>query len=305
MREAFKVAKWEFSQNLKDKQFLFVTFLIPAIMFITSLFIVWTSSLPLRESHFENRVPFQAPPFEEFEGMLSLLVSVGFAFLFMFVALMSGTLVAQNVIKEKQSRVVEILLSSISPQELMAGKILGFGGLGLVQAAIWVSIALFLLFGFGSYLGLPTLLETGLLTKLPWGKVLLYMPYFVLGYLLIASLSAGIGATMKDYLSGNQLLVSLLLLPVMLPFLLYSLILTDPNHVVVRIFSFVPPTMPGMMMLRTSVASVPGWEIATTLIVLAFSVLLAMRLAGKIFQTGILLYGKSASLKEIWRWMRA
>ena len=303
MHEAFKVAKWEFSQNLKDKQFLFVTFLIPIIMLGTGALAVWMSSMPVRELPYGGRAPLDAP--EELKAMLDKVVSVGFAFLFMFVALMSGTLVAQNVIKEKQSRVVEILLSSISPQKLMAGKILGFGGLGLVQAAIWASMALFLLFGFGSYLGLPAILEPGLLKKLPWGKVLLYLPYFVLGYLLIASLSAGIGATMKDYLSGNQLLVSLLLLPAMLPFMLYGLILTDPHHIIVRTFSFVPPTMPGVIMLRTSAASVPSGEIVATLVVLAFSVLLAMRLAGKIFQTGVLLYGKSASLKEIWRWMRA
>lgn len=305
MREALKVAKWEFSQNLKDKQFLFVTFLIPIIMLGTGALAVWMSSMPVRELPAAGRAPLTPPLTEELEAMLDQIVSVGFAFLFMFVALMSGTLVAQNVIKEKQSRVVEILLSSISPQKLMAGKILGFGGLGLVQAAIWVSMALFLFFGFGSYLGLPAILEPALLKKLPWGKVLLYLPYFVLGYLLIASLSAGIGATMKDHLSGNQLLVSLLLLPVMLPFMLSGLILTDPHHIIVRTFSFVPPTMPGVIMLRTSAASVPSGEIVATLAVLAFSVLLAMRLAGKIFQTGILLYGKSASLKEIWRWMRA
>jgi ABC-2 type transport system permease protein len=234
---------------------------------------------------------------------IEFAISIVFAFLFVFVVMFSGTLVLQNVIREKQSRVVEVLLSSISARELMAGKILGFGGLGLVQAGIWVLVGLGALFLIGPYFGLPVFtLLTLFLAYLPWEKLLLYLVYFALGYLLVASLSAGMGATMSELMTGQQLQSLIVVLPSVLPFMIFSIILEAPNSSIARLFSFFPLTIPGMMILRTAVASLPWWEISATIGILIISIILGMRVAGKIFEVGILMYGKSLSLREIWRW---
>jgi len=313
MRSSLRVARWEFVQNLKNRQFLLFTIIFPLI-----LFGIMTLSMLLGAS--EIRQALSAVDQEGFKpenlsidikAGISLGIAMAFAFLFLFVAMFSGTLVLQDIVKEKRSRTVEILLSSISPVELMTGKILGFGLLGLVQAAIWVLVGLTILLLVGPYIGLPVpIILAGLLPFIPWGKLFLYLLYFILGYLMLAGMSAGMGATLTDVMSGQQLQSLIIVFPPILPFMLFGLILKEPHSLMALIFSFIPPFTPGMMMIRTAaamqpnMAAVPAWEIIATLAVLAFSIFIVTRIAGRIFEIGILMYGKSASLREIWRWAR-
>jgi len=304
------VAKWEFLGTLKNRQFVLFTTIFP-LVFLGIGFL----SIFLAEPDFRGTLKAVDPQMlqeqlKEATGVdprqaISTVVAVVFAFIFLFVVLFSGTFVLQNVVREKQSRMVELLLAAISPRELLSGKILAFGALGLVQALIWVAVGLLTLLVVGPYLGIPTWPLLGLiLAYLPWDNLVLFGIYFVLGYLFIASFSAGMGATMTDVLSGQQLQSLLIALPAALPLMIFSVIIADPQGFLPQLFSFIPPTIPGTMMLRLAVASVPGWEVAASLLVLLVTILVVMRLAGKVFEIGILMYGKSASLREIWRWMR-
>ncbi|MCS6936987.1 MAG: ABC transporter permease [Candidatus Bipolaricaulota bacterium] len=237
-----------------------------------------------------------------------LTISVGFAIIFLlfFITMNSISWILYSVISEKRNRVVEILLSSITAYDLMSGKILGLGGLALVQAAIWAVVGLTVIFVGGPYVGIPTTaIGLAILPFLAWEKLLLYLAYFVLGYLLLAALSAALSAIMSDDLqSASSFGFSLVFIPPILPLMLFSLVLEKPDHVILKIVSFFPPATPGMMILRTAVGDVPWWEVLLSLIVLALGTYGTMRLAGKIFKTGILMYGKSPTLRELWRWVK-
>jgi ABC-2 type transport system permease protein len=310
MKSTLAVAKWEFVGTIKNRQFILFTTLFPLIFlgfgFLSILLAEPELGGALKAVDPEMlRQQLEAATGVEPAQAISSVVAVVFAFIFLFVVLFSGTFVLQNIVREKQSRVVELLLAAISPRELLYGKILAFGALGLVQAAIWVAVGVLALLVVGPYLGVPTWpLFALILSYLPWDKLMLFAIYFALGYLFIASFSAGMGATMTDILSGQQLQSLLIALPAALPLLIFSLILAEPQGFLPRLFSFLPPTIPGTMMLRLAVAPIPIWEIALSLVVLLGAIIVVMHLAGKVFEIGILMYGKSASLREIWRWAR-
>lgn len=251
----------------------------------------------------------QAAPEAAMEQLKAgITVGVGFVIilLLLFITMNSISWILYGVISEKRNRIVELVLSSIRAHDLMTGKILGLGGLALVQAFIWAAVGLTLIFVGGPYVGLPTsVISLAILTFLAWEKILLYLAYFVLGYLFLAALTAAVSATLSDDLqSASSFGMSLVFLPPILPIMLFSLVLRNPDHIALKIISFLPPSMPGMMILRTAVSPVPWWEILLSVLVLALATYGMMRLAGKIFQVGILMYGKSPTLRELWRWVR-
>ncbi len=238
-----------------------------------------------------------------------ITIGVGFVIILflLFITMNSISWIMSGVISEKRNRVVELVLSSIRARDLMAGKIVGLGGLALLQALIWAVVGLTIIFIGGPAVGLPTsVISLAILPLLAWEKILLYLVYFVLGYLFLASLTAAVSATLSDDLqSASSFGMSLVFLPPLLPVMLFSLVLGNPDHIALRIISFFPPSTPGMMILRTAVSAAPWWEILFSVIVLAVATYGMMRLAGKIFQIGILMYGKSPTLKELWRWVRS
>jgi ABC-2 type transport system permease protein len=319
MKNALAVAKWEFTGTLRNRQFIFFTILFPLIFLgfglLSILLIQNSAGAPSVQNPQVANQPFEI---HNPEQVVPLWVAIALAFIFLFVVLFSGTFVLQNIVREKQSRVVELLLAAVSPKDLIYGKILAFGVLGLVQVLIWVAVGFAALLVIGPYAHIPTWPLLGILyAYMPWGKLVLFIAYFVLGYLFIASFSAGMGATMTDVLSGQQLQSLIIALPSALPFLIFNVILTDPNGFLPQLFSFIPPAIPGTMMLRLAVSprpsllpdlppvpAVPAWEVIVSLLVLLVSTLLMMRLAAKVFEVGILMYGKSATLREIWHWVR-
>ncbi|MCD5417930.1 ABC transporter permease [Candidatus Bipolaricaulota bacterium] len=227
-------------------------------------------------------------------GFAAIGVPIGIATLLIIATMISGGMLTQSVIKEKDNRVVELIMSSVSPRDFMVGKILGYGATSLVQLTIWVAIALPIA---SHYFNIPL----GIVT---WSQWIIYLAYFVLGYLLTATLYATMGAAMKDAQSGSQLQGIIGMLPAV-PLFILSVIIASPDLLWIRIMGFIPPFTPGVMLLRMAAGRVLWWEIALSLILLAGFVYLLMRLAAKIFQVGILMYGKSANLAEMWRWVKS
>lgn len=255
------------------------------------------------------QITVQAAPEAAIEQLKAgVTVGVGFVIilLLLFITMNSISWIMYGVISEKRNRVVELVLSSIQAHELMTGKILGLGGLALVQAFIWAVVGLTIIFVGAPYIGLPTsVISLAILPFLAWEKILLYLAYFVLGYLFLAAMTAAVSATLSDDLqSASSFGISLVFLPPFLPLMLSSLVLINPDHITLKIISFFPPSTPGMMILRMAVSSVPWWEILLSVLVLALATYGMMRLAGKIFQVGILMYGKSPTLRELWRWVK-
>lgn len=220
-------------------------------------------------------------------------VSFGFAFLLVLATLITAGVVMNAVIAEKTSRTVEIVLSSITPRDLLIGKVLGYGAIGILQVAVWVTVALVAASRF-----LP-----GIWTALSPQAVVVAVGYFVLGYLFIASLYALVGAMMRDLQSSSQSVSWVAIIPAV-PLFLISFIIQFPDAPWVRGMGFIPPFTATTMLFRTAAMTVPLWEIVATMAVLAVADYLLVRLAAKVFEVGMLMYGKAATPREVWRWIR-
>jgi len=211
-------------------------------------------------------------------------------FLFMGIVGISQMLV-NSTIEEKGSRVYEVLLSSVSPFQLMAGKVLGICAVGFTLLALWTGggIAAASLQGMD---GIVTGQQVGL-----------FVTYYVLGFLLIASLMVAVGSACNTLKEAQNLMAPLSML-LALPLLLSILVLKNPNGMFATVASFFPPFTPFLMMARVSaVPGPPTWQIWASLLLLVLATYLAIRLAARVFRVGILMYGKPPKLSEIWRWM--
>ena len=213
-------------------------------------------------------------------------------FLVMTIFFSSGYLL-QSVTEEKENRVIEIIISSIRPMELMAGKILGMGALGLTQVLIWVLSTL----GFG--IGAVAFLAAAGAGKIPANVLILGIVFYVLGYLLYAILMAGVG-TLGATAQESQQLAGLFSLFAAIPYMLSGFLFANANAPIARVLSFFPLTAPTMMMMRLPLAKVPVIDIAGSIIGLLLAIPLALWGSTKLFRFGLLIYGKRPTLKEIW-----
>lgn len=217
-------------------------------------------------------------------------------FFFMYMMFLGVLLAAQplltSIIEEKSSRVVEVLLSAVSPFELMAGKILGLGGIGLTVVALWSGAA---------YLGARW---QGINVEVGSGLLVYFAVYYVLGFLLFSSILAGIGSICNTLKEAQSLMMPVTLIFV-LPLMSWFNLAQHPEGTYAKVLSFVPPLTPLVMVLRLSASSqVSVLEVIGSVAVLAASVLIAMWAGAKLFRTGILMYGKRPSVREVLRWLR-
>lgn len=230
------------------------------------------------------------------ESMLERVIPGAFAAVVMLSIVFTGMAIFQSASQEKKDKIAEIILSSLTPADLMQGKIIGYFVLGLVQVVVFIVIALPVLiwkidFPVIEYLLVPELL------------VLLLIA--ILGYLLYAALFVGIGATMADMSTAGNFQGFVMMLPFS-PFLFIGPVFSDPSGFFAQLGSYIPFTSPGVLILRLSLLEEWPWvEIIIAIAVLIVSVWIFMKLAGKVFQTGILMYGKNATPGEIWKWIRA
>ena len=226
-------------------------------------------------------------------SLMAFIAPFMFGMVLIFSAMFSGQVMMYGVIKEKRNRIVEILLSSVSSLDLMLGKIFGFGLLGLMQIAIWLSVGLFV---GGRFIDLQHIAMTP-------GDLIPSVLFFIGGYLLFSAMFATMGATMKDAESSSQMQGLVILIPV-LPVFIASAILMSPNTLWVKVVSYIPPFIPVTMLLRTAATTIPWWELATTFTVLLISIWVTIKLGAKIFDRGILLFDKSMGLKDLRDMMR-
>src|SRR5690625_570465 len=233
----------------------------------------------------------------ESEGdFLERIIPGALAGIILFSIVISGMMIFQSASQEKKDKIAEIILSSVTPNELMQGKIIGYFVLGIVQVFIWIAISLpAIIWKFDipifEHLFVPELV------------VLLFIA--VLGYLLFASIFVGIGATIEDVSTSGNFQGMVLMLP-FIPFMLIGPVISDPSGIVTKIAGYIPFTSPGVLLIRLSMLEEWPWvEIIVAIVILIISVWVFIKLAGKIFKTGILMYGKNASPKEIWKWLRA
>ena len=221
------------------------------------------------------------------------------AFLLSFTVVMYGMNVGRSVIQEKTSRIFEVMLATVRPGDLLAGKLIGIGAVGLTQITIWlVAAGLFA----GSALGARTL-AGDLKVHVSGPEVVLFCLYFVLGYALYSTLFAGLASTC-DTEQELQQYSPLAAVPIWLSFGMIAFIVSNPNSIWSVAISMFPPCAPITMFLRLASQFPPYWQIALSLGLMAVSVYILLWLASRIYRVGILMYGKRATLPEMLRWLR-
>ena len=236
--------------------------------------------------------------------------------IYMFI-FMYGTMVMRGVIEEKTSRIVEVIISSVKPFQLMMGKILGVALVGLTQFALWILLTIAiasvaeLMFMDASSLTteLDSTQQSVLLSELSnlTGGINLvqifisFIFYFLAGYLMYSSLFAAVGSAV-DAESDTQQFVLPITIPLILAFILIQPIMENPDGPLAFWMSIIPFTSPVIMMVRLPFG-VANWELTLSMGILILSFVLTTYLAGKIYRTGILMYGKKTSYKELWKWL--
>lgn len=230
------------------------------------------------------------------EGMLERIIPGAFAAVVMLSIVFTGMAIFQSASQEKKDKIAEIILSSLTPADLMQGKIIGYFVLGIIQLIVYVAIIL------------PVLLwkiDMPIMEYLLVPELAVLLLIAVLGYLLYAALFVGIGATMADISTAGNFQGLVMMLPFS-PFLFIGPVFSDPSGFWAQLGSYIPFTSPGVLILRLSLLEEWPWvEIGIAVAILAISVWIFMKLAGKVFKTGILMYGKNATPGEIWKWIRA
>ncbi len=251
-------------------------------------------------------------------------VSFAAGILIYMILLIYGMMVMRGVMEEKMNRIAEVIVSSIKPFQLMLGKIIGIGAVGLTQFSIWIILVFVLQLVIplifpglfhqmaahgaaaqaaqqGGPQNMLALVSEGI-KSLPLGlMVFCFIFYFLGGYLIYASLFAAVGSAVSEDQQEAQQLTFPIMMPIILGFVIMTKAVNDPNSSLAIFGSLFPLTSPIVMMGRIAY-SPPAWQIILSMIFLILGFLFFTWLTAKIYRTGILMYGKKASWKEMWKW---
>lgn len=267
----------------------------------------------------------ESKSYTEVDVALGLITSILiYFFIFMF-----GALVMRGVIEEKTSRIIEVMVSSVKPFQLMMGKITGIALVGLTQFLLWVLLTLgiysifALIFGpeavsqlpvgnnmMGQNLGAGQVASNAQINEIfevihsiNFGVIIFsFLIYFIGGYLLYAALFAAIGSAVDNEADTQQFMLPVSI-PLIMGIVLSNFIVNNPDGSVAFWLSMIPLTSPVIMMVRIPFG-VPYWEIALSMALLIMGFIFTTWLAAKIYRTGILMYGKKVNYKELWKWIR-
>jgi len=207
--------------------------------------------------------------------------------------------VARSIIQEKTSRIFEVMLSTAEPGDLLSGKLIGVGAVGLTQIGIW-------LISGAAILASPiaaAAMSGEFDIHFSWTEIVLFPVYYLLGYLLYSSLFAGLAATCETE-QELQMYMPLAAMPTWLSFAMIVLIMNDSNSVWSVAASLFPPTAPIIMFLRMASQIPPAWQFAVSIGLMVVSIWAVLWMSSRLYRVGILMYGKRATLPELLRWLR-
>ena len=226
-----------------------------------------------------------------------ILVPLMFGGLLMFGIMLSGSMLMESVSEEKETRMIEILLTSASPLAVMVGKVLALGAAGLIQLAVWVaSVAII------GPLIFDQIPDAGQLAVKP-GLMALVIAFFFTGYLVFAVTMAGIGAATASTKEASQMSM-IVTMPGFVPVLFIGMLLENPDGGVARLLSFIPFTAPVTMMIRLAASDVPLWEVVASLAVLLLTGVALLWISARVFRAGLLMYGQRMSLRGMFAALR-
>lgn len=231
--------------------------------------------------------------------------AIGYILMFiLYIAiLLYGVAVMRSVVQEKTSRVIELMVAAAKPRDLMAGKILGVGAVGLVQLGTWLVMALLALGNRETILGAFGVSGGPDLPSLGVDQIGVAIAYFLGGYFFYSAMYAAVGAMVSSDQEAQQAQAPVMML-VIIPMTCMQLVANDPRGGVAQAMTMIPFSSAILMPMRYVLGGATGTEVAISLGILAVSTYLVIRAAAKIYRVGILLYGKRPSVRELWRWLR-
>lgn len=232
----------------------------------------------------------EAGKVSELDFLTTFFLSIVFILLLMMIVVYSGQMLVRSMIEEKSSRLIEILVSSCTPEEILTGKILGLASLGITQVIIW------------AFLGLA-LIGSSIIPVSAFKNILPMLVYFLLGFLFYTTLFVGIGSAVNTEQEAQQITTYISLI-LMFPVVIAIPAIQNPDFIATKIFSFIPLTIPTIMLLRLNIQDVSSFEILFTILIMVVSIAIATKISARIFRIGILSYGNKLSLKEIFRWLK-
>ncbi len=232
-------------------------------------------------------------------GYGNLIIPFVFGILLALSIIFSSTYLLQGLGEEKENRLIEILLSSVSARQLLTGKVLGIGAAGLVQVVVWaISTPLLLNLASSSIGGFISTIQ------LPANFIVLAVVYFILGYLLFSVISASIGAVSSNSREGQQL-IGIFTIPLLIPLWFTSLSMLFPDNPVWVFFTIFPLSAPVEVIMRLGVSDIPAWQLVASIAVLVLSIIGILLLTIRIFRTYLLMYGKRPGIGEVLRNLRS
>jgi len=238
---------------------------------------------------------------ESKEGGMRQDFMIAFALLFFLyiTVLIYGLFVMRGVIEEKQSRIVEVVISSVKPTQMMFGKVIGIGLVGLTQVGIWaLSTALLSFFGAAVFAS-----RGARIPNIPMSLLVYFVLYFVLGFFLYATLYAMVGSIVSSEEDAQQAQMPVTML-IVVPMMIFGLVMTNPDSTSSIVLSMVPFFAPTLMMLRIAVINPPVWQVILSMLIMVVTILGCVWVAAKIYRVGILMYGKRPSIAELGKWLR-
>lgn len=259
-------------------------------------------------------------------------IGYGSGFLIYITLLIYGTMVMRGVTEEKTNRIAEVIVSTVKPFQLMIGKIVGIGAVGLTQFFIWIILVAGLMFAATTFLPHETLQQaressqqmpsgsmkaasdasngfadfTNTLSQANWFLIIgCFLFYFLFGYLFYASLFAAVGSTVNEDAQDAQSLQLPITMPIIVSIIIMMNAITNPSGSLATWASLIPFCSPIVMMARIPFGvpgTVPYWQLILSMLLLVGGFLLTTWISAKIYRTGILMYGKKATWKEMWKW---
>jgi ABC-2 type transport system permease protein len=220
-------------------------------------------------------------------------------FLMYMVIILYGMNVARSIIEEKTSRIFEVMLATVRPGEMMAGKIIGVGSVGLTQVAIWLAVGLFL----ANTTMAASFAGQSIHVALSASQVAFFFVYFILGYLFYSSIAAALGA-MTNSEQELQQLNMFLMLPLITCGIVLTSVMSAPDGRFARVLALIPPFTPLLMYIRISLGHPYLWEKVVSIALTSFCIYLIVWITSRIYRVGVLMYGKRPTLPEILRWLK-
>jgi ABC-2 type transport system permease protein len=262
------------------------------------------------------------------KGLNEIKIAIGgaFGYLIMMFIIIYGNMVMRSVIEEKTNRIVEIIISSVKPFQLMMGKIIGTSLAGLLQFFIWAILGLTLMFAASALLGIdaspaakipPSVVKAAhqefamtaqMYIKELWGLPIAtilssFVIYFIGGYFLYSSFYASIGAAVDNETDSQQFLLPIIMPLVLAVYIGFFTVVNDPHGTVATVFSMIPLTSPIVMLMRIPFG-VPWWQLVISISLLFGTFFFVVWFAAKIYRVGILMYGKKPTWKELYKWLK-